>query len=794
MNLAWLAAVLKPHDVAPHANFGDDTYDNQPVPLLAAAVLGDAWRARDRFREADQGVANDDWEALVESSLHSDTVAVGVARLSARLLSEPPEDIAQAVALTLITCAAAAELDDYETCFAVLDSQLERVGHSTSPDVVLLRAALLQQKGLRLCDAGLDYVAVTLEAGGALVGLDVSACGAFATSPGVSWTSGRTVEQIRASLIEASAGLTPSVQHESAARAGVPSRLELVRRPATDFDFRLASMRAENYARHIVQEFRQRFDSRVRFLSYEPPDIFRTLLLAELMGDSRVYPLRKELAMLRLVRAETEPVSSADAIRLLRHAGAKDELDLALRRLRLSGPLSPLSQDARQVLRSRTKPSLLRTVELRVLAMSADILAPSEALAGLNAVRASLDAGGPPDLPMHWQLEILRKEAAWVAAASLGRVGSASMEAAELILEQALHSSLDDQMTDGSLRRAVSELEWPDVAPAAQRRWKRFVDGRGQGLKATREVVYSRLGEALPDADSDSPLDASINALNALLRGFSGADHDRLRAGVPDVREALSRIRRDAADNSWAMGGIDPADVAAGLLLNGLGEELWEDLGAFLLDPKVQRIDRAVALERLSRCGEALPEPFLSLFRDNPDQLLMEIGPDSPFGEAVIRPWPEALRFLASHHVLDRGDIFDAIAMLAGRADAGARREAAFTVGLLASGEADSDLLVIALTLAADHDAVVKANAGRALASLAQGQQPLARVARRRLSELLDEDGLLAPRLVLRGLTETSTPLDPGIRRQIASMAENHPSWAVRNEARKLAPSTRTAR
>lgn len=61
------------------------------------------------------------------------------------------------------------------------------------------------------------------------------------------------------------------------------------------------------------------------------------------------------------------------------------------------------------------------------------------------------------------------------------------------------------------------------------------------------------------------------------------------------------------------------------------------------------------------------------------------------------------------------------------------RREAALTVAHPAVRAPLSELLVLALALAGDHEAQVRANAGRALALLPNPKQPLAPVAIRRL-------------------------------------------------------------
>ena len=95
-------------------------------------------------------------------------------------------------------------------------------------------------------------------------------------------------------------------------------------------------------------------------------------------------------------------------------------------------------------------------------------------------------------------------------------------------------------------------------------------------------------------------------------------------------------------------------------------------------------------------------------------------------------------------------------------------------------------VLALALPLARDDDVEVRANAGRALAVLARPEEPLAAAALRRLTELLGEDGLLAPLLVLRALADVPDDLPAAVRRQIEELAAQHPSRSVRTEAGRL--------
>lgn len=783
MNLAWLGAVLQPHDVAPHPNFPDVDYDSGGAARLAAVVHGGHWHSR---RAAEQANENDDDDsvALAERCLRPDTIAVSVAELAGRLTGPRPGDLAQAAAMTLIACSAAAELDDYDTCLQVLDAQLRWTPRIQVPDDALLRATLLQQKALRLRDAGQPHLHASVGAAAALSQLDVDRCSAFPTSPGISWSSRTTVEQIRGTLLSAIASLVPMDAAEAGEVAGLPTWQERVRTAAPSITVRTTKERADTYAKYVGQVFARQFGSRVRSIGGPVrPDLFYSVLALELLGHGGVYAARKELALLRLVQAGGDATEITDALRLLRQAAAKNELDLALRRLRAAGPLSVLSHDARQVLRTRTAPQLLRTVELRVLRVAAELLAPAEARVALNAVRAALAAGGPPNLPGMWELLVLRKEVAWVAAAALGNACGAAGEVAELLLNEAAMESQDDELLDRSLLRAAAAVDWAEVPLSVQQAWVELLDARAAELPGTAEEVFTRIGRPAPAPVSPSAMNTLIHRLNAALRG-GPVDRALARDGVPLLREALEKIRLDAAHSTYSMGGISVADVAAGLVLVAGADQLWPPLTDFLLDPAVHREDRTPPFERLARAGLSLPAEVAAHFRAHARQLLATPGPD--LFEAPLVPYPSALRFLGAHRLLDDADVYDAVATLAGAASDSGRREAAVTVAVLAARPPRGQLLALALPLARDDDVEVRANAGRALAVLAQPDEPLAAVARRRLAELLAEDGLLAPLLVLRALADVPGGLPDVVRRQVEQLADQHPSRSVRAEAERL--------
>jgi len=157
-----------------------------------------------------------------------------------------------------------------------------------------------------------------------------------------------------------------------------------------------------------------------------------------------------------------------------------------------------------------------------------------------------------------------------------------------------------------------------------------------------------------------------------------------------------------------------------------------------------------------------------------------------PFDASPIEPFPSALRFLGAHAVLPNSQIIDGVSRLARSSDPKVRWEAATTVVLLASRQTRPELLVLAISLAGDADALVRATGGRAIAFFLSTRNSLADLALNMVRELLDADGLLAPRLILQGLKDSGVVLPDIILSHVREMAEWHPGQSVRSAALAL--------
>jgi hypothetical protein len=678
-------------------------------------------------------------------------------------------------------------MDDYETCDSVLGALLARAT-AAAPADKLVMAALLQQRSLRLRDSGRPHAESSIEALRLLDDIALHACPEFKLSPGVSASYTDTLARIVTALRQAAWSLLPLSEYEEEPTLGiVPNWQDRVREPVAEQLLRVDRTRAATYANFLEGIYSQMFRSQAWTLGGRAePDLFPAVLALELLGHVRVYQARKELALMRLVQAEArlESVALGDALRLLRHSGAMTELDLAVERLRAAGPLSALSEDARQILLQRRERRLLRTVELRVLRAAAELMTEGEASGALEVVLNVITAGGPLDIPGQWQLEVIRLEAAWLTAAALANAAGEPGRVAELLLDAVLAPTPPDELWDRSIGRALRQLDWENVPEGATVSWGRWLRDGADSMPVTAEVVEALSGARPPERYGPvSNLDDVAKRLNASIRG------EPLEPGVATdaasmTRQALSRIRESAAGGAYSFGGGVAADVAVALIVQADVGSLWADLAEFLTDGAVHWDDRSAAFERLAWERPPLPAAVAERFRRDAPKLVLAPAPIDLSGKGFV-PYPAALRFLACCELINEFDAFEFIARLAGSAEPSAREQAARTVAAVAAVRADTWLLALATQLSHDAEVAVKAHAGRALALLASARVELQAVASTRLVELLGEDGVLVPLLILREFGgEFSLP--ESVMGEIERLQVAHPSRLVRKQAALL--------
>ncbi|MEU9206769.1 hypothetical protein AB0D27_02125 [Streptomyces sp. NPDC048415] len=781
MNLAWIAAVLQPHDVAPHPNFSDDAYAGEPAGQLAALVIGGDWG-----RIAGRGEWSDAALEFAEKSLHSETIREGTGGLLRQALAGSKKDVARSAALALLASCSAAEMEDYDACESVLSALLKTTDVSASGRLV--KAVLLQQRGLRRRDAGRDFVGDVFEAARLLEDLKAEEFPAFRLSPGVDKASSDTMSSIIYALKRASWSLVPHDQDRDLPFASFPSYMDRVKKPISSRLLRIAADRASVQDRYVAQNFRGLFENSQNIIvGASPIDLFHQTLAVELLGHSEVYAARKELALLRLVQ-HTQGVASIeiqDSLRLLRHAGATKELNLALERFRAAGPLSVLSWDARQILLRRTERDLLRVPELMVLKASSDLLAPAEAEQALAAVLSSIKAGGPPNSAGSWQHAAQRMGAAWLAAAALSNSCGQGEDLAELLLSEVNASNPYDELRDQNVAKAIDALPWKYVRADVKGSWERWL-AREESRQYSHSAEAASMALAIP-LPLTSPLqglnDIAVRLNASLGEAGTPLSADEVAQAVSAVGKELRAKRASAATGSFAVGARSAADIAA-LLLSERddAQSVWEDLAPFLTDERVLRTDRTPAFERLARERPNMPSAVRRHFGDEAARLLRSSTYLGPWDEDLI-PYPSAFRFLVSYGLLDEPSMLASMAEMSGSSTSDARRQAARSLVTLAARDATDWLLPFALQMSHDSEISIKAHAARALARITIAAGELSKVAVNRLVALLqDEDGLLVPFYVLRELQDLSG-LPPTVMEAVRVLVGEHPSRQVREAA-----------
>ncbi|MFE2767662.1 hypothetical protein G3I20_30895 [Streptomyces sp. SID8111] len=779
MNLAWIAAVLEPHAVAIHPNFNDEEYSQEPVGQLAALLIGGDW--------ARSVTPNDIAVSYTEALLRPETVSEGAEGLIQEAFSGHGEDMARSVALSLLASFAAAEMEEYDKCDAFLTRMINMTDSTASGK--LARAALTQQRALRRRDAGSEYIQDVFDAANLLEGLVPAQFPPFIVGPGSNSTPESVIESIIYTLKRSAWSLTPREYDAERPFDSFPSRMNRLKMPLSERILRISADRASVYSRYVRDGFTEHFTNST-IIGRSTPDLFHQTLALELLGHGDVYRARRDLATLRLVQyAEGADVSNLHvSIRLLRQAGATKELNSALERIRAAGPISALSRDARQIILRRSTPQRLRVPELSVLKAAAELMAPSEANKALEAVLASLAAGGPPNVAGASQHRIARLGAAWQAASTLASSCRRGDEVAALLLREAQDGRHHTQLLDSNVARSVRTLSWEEVGSPIKAQWSDWLTSDGaRNYKDTAEAVTIALELAITRTGELSGIDSIAARLNIGLHNAAARLTDtEVGEVVSHVNASLNETRDESARGLFSFGTRSVGDIAALLIIEYPNAyDLWESLSSFLTSDAVPRIDRTPAFDRLARELPALPSATRELFRSTVDRLLESPG-GSIFYDDPITPYPAALRFVAAYSLVDDARVMESLARLSGHTDLQARREASRTLSYLRVRASEPWILPFALQMSHESDISIKSNAARFLAHVATDTGPFTSVASARLVELLGkEDGLLVPLFALRELAGKSQ-LTNDVAQAIESLCHEHPSRQVRAAASRV--------
>ena len=783
-DLIWLAALLSPRDVAPHPNFRseDPASAASRLALLVSADFFELARVEDGVEER-QG---SEWAIVAgaREALSVGTVQVGAAKLEA-LARDQSLDLAARVAAALVAVIVYAELDDFASVFRVLDAADSAASGSEGNDGQLLRAALSQQRALRIFDAGGYGAEEARQCQSLLAELDPNELLPFVVSPGTA----RPASQIYGDIVD----LLRDASEALLVRLADPNDRSWVgrvrRRPPS-----LALLSSRRVDQAFTELLRHEFDelvggAPVRFGRSAPgeDEASGALNAAELAGHLLVYERRAELAMLRFLRPHTgdDAWLLEEAIRLLRQAGDKQRLERLAQHIRFHGPLAPLRADAQKIIEHRLAPVLLRAEELSVLRAAANLLSEDESQKALAAVLSSWDFRVQPR-GGSWEDISVRQESVWKTAVALAPSTNAWPDVASTLLTAVERLEQSHELLDMAYARAANAIEWQAVGPDTLDRARSAGTGNSASfIPHTLRAIADALKLDVPGARPDTEIENVATHVDRLLIEGVQVPSSVLQAAVPVVRDALLEVRQRAQRGHFSGGAsVSVADLAVALASKAGAPELWPDVAAFLADLRVQREDKSRAFERIARSPFEVPTLVRDELRQVADGLLE--SPTAFLGRATV-PYPAALRCLAALRALDDARLTIECSRLAGRQLPSERAEAAATVAIVASSEPPPEWCIVsALHLAADADAGVRAEAGRCLAILSATAPDSSRYFSQRLIELLDEDGSLVPLLLLRGLAQNRAPLPELLRARVRAVAQGHPDRAVRSEATAL--------
>lgn len=764
MNLAWVIAIIEPDLLIEYVR--DDSRSVRPEAQLAGAIRGRLFRSpfeapiEDRSVKAVYDVFRGNTQAL--DTLIEDLTA-----------EESRQDPARLTALALVACVFLAQIDDIPRCLELLESTLEVVVPDT-PSSELCRALLLQQRALRHNDVG--------EA------------------------SDSDVREVRQLLSNEHAApyteFSLRADADISAQSAVQNVIDALRAAAVGFDFHasrypdVGRVLAEAETDQLVRYrkwLHSAYDTKLRHatqLGYGPDLYFETFCL-EILGHRAVYPLRKELAMMRILSfiPSIPRAEASDCMRLLRQAGADSELQLLVEDLTFAGPIGALLIEGRRIATYRTTDQAYRTGEMIVLAAAAELMSPSEAFQALTRVLSVIRSGGPTTAPLMWQANFSKDEKAWVAAAALAGAAGASGLVARELLSYSNQERLGDIASDTAIAGIIGRIEWGAVDDDLRERWRQIAISRSQEYASSPTV--GALHEVL-----DLQVDVPLSPGNATLNDLAQRINYHLRTSQPIPVElfdearaialsSLSSVASAARAGTFVARAVQPAEMLAVLISQSPDDDAWDGLLKFFVNPVIARSDKSRAFDILAHERPRLAPEVSSRYATELRSLIA--GPDRSVSDAREDDpvYAAALRFAFAYGLLPDEVAADYVRRLAASADVLPRQEAGKSLSFFASTSLNDWMLPLVYRISDDADPRVRVGVARALAQLCQREDTIGAMAVERLIELLEGDGVFVPLQTLTQLSPNALAV-PQVDRVVRQLRNSHQSRRVRERAAVL--------
>ena len=508
-----------------------------------------------------------------------------------------------------------------------------------------------------------------------------------------------------------------------------------------------------------------------------------TLIHADWTGDwHEIAQARRLLGRYQLLaRLRSRQLLPASSLELLRLAGDDKSVRAAARTMARGGPLNSL-QEATADLVATWSVHSEPNASLVLLSEGADSMTAE------NADVAAMKLMSDPVFFVENWAEAPQALAAVTRACTSQKQTAVATFTLRMLEEHPQHAALVQ-----SLQQVVDAIDWGFVEARVRRQWlayakRDFRSGTSTQLAAARALhaladsdldhvrkfVFDEV-EAAPDLQSVALATAVAEKLPSSLRV----------AAFTVVTESLDVIREQAANGSWGIGGFDVAALCV-LLLRQWPDESggWSSLVDFLLDPQVGVNAKSGALSLLAdRAFRLPPTPSATLRAALPtlEGVVDAFASPEEFEGAKLRLGVR-LRAFSREESIARF-----VQLSAGSPVA--RIEAAHSLRGSERIVGREFIVAIALRLASDEHHEVRAAAGYALPGirLRARDEALIAMTKRRVRELLAEQGALIPLAVLSGLSSVEKPANMReFQPQVQQIRENHPSHAVRRAARDL--------
>lgn len=802
--IEWVIACLAPGDVAPHPNFQSESVT--AVSLVALCVQSEH-RDYDHYRTIyDRTFADADPDGRffldsVVSAFESETAADGMVNLES-IGSRPDLSFGQRAAAVLLAATIASELDNLDRALVQLRSfsrEIEGLG-AENGSLCLVEAVVAQQIALRAFEAGNSEDALN----NALIAQRLSTAvnssfDQFPVSAGIEWGADESQRRVLNLIASNSLELLAEVGDVPFKRAAIRATPPLIGlQQVAQIAHGLSSFAELEYRTHYPGELKHQIVPGLSYSDVILRPIRSALRAAELSASwdgvarGRVSVARMLALMARVADEPSELL--LNALRLLRQADARDDLNRLVSELRMRGPLSALRDAAVRILESDELLSRPGPCSLLIIDAAGDLLNTEYKRRGVHVALRFSERGNSAQRTrsrtVGWKLV---EQGLKVVRSCLPGSGLDDI-AAERCIELAGSADVyESQFALSALVRLAELITWPMVRPEVKESWIRYVESIAEVRDVSNQSVL-KLSSILEIDVKQGQLSrlTGLQRAAALINGWyeAGPSPDLLEEIASDCALAMRRVRDDARRGSMRLGGYSATALSAHLVIKYGLDQLWPEIVMTLTHPNVSSREKIDTLEVFASSGSLIPERYRSELseqngrtRDRASELF--------FGESLELIDVAWRKFDLSQRLVDPRDVQLTLARHATASDDQVR---VATVGALRAvsriAPTDQWPVILLIQLTDDTDSWVQHAAARCLADIsmtpAAEQMP---IVREKVRELFKRDGVGAVLGCLYGVADPQPHAGKRAgwaRAIVREISETHLSAVVRRAATRV--------